>query len=162
MIVTRTRVSLGLKQLADDPWRDINRRYPIGTRLFGQVTNITDYGFFVEIEPGIEGLVHMSEIDWTNKNIHPAKVVTQSQEIEVKVLEVDEERRRISLGMKQCQSNPWKEYSNVHSKDEKVSGKIKSITDFGIFVGLDGDIDGLVHSFRYLLGRARRKSYSQL
>ncbi|EKE00663.1 MAG: hypothetical protein ACD_21C00296G0010 [uncultured bacterium] len=141
----KNRVSLGLKQLADDPWRDINRRYPVGTRLFGHITNITDYGCFVEIEPGIEGLVHMSEIDWTNKNVHPAKVVSQGQEVEVKVLEIDGDRRRISLGMKQCKLNPWKEYSNLHSKDEKVSGKIKSITDFGIFVGLDGDIDGLVH-----------------
>jgi small subunit ribosomal protein S1 len=141
----KNRVSLGLKQLADDPWRDINRRYPVGTRLFGRITNITDYGCFVEIEPGIEGLVHMSEIDWTNKNIHPAKVVTQGQEVEVKVLEIDGDRRRISLGMKQCKLNPWKEYANAHNKDEKVSGKIKSITDFGIFVGLEGDIDGLVH-----------------
>lgn len=141
----KSRVSLGLKQLADDPWRDIERRYPVGTRLFGRITNITDYGCFVEIEPGIEGLVHMSEIDWTNKNVHPAKAVTQDQEVEVKVLEIDGERRRISLGMKQCKLNPWKEYANAHCKDEKVSGKIKSITDFGIFVGLEGDIDGLVH-----------------
>jgi small subunit ribosomal protein S1 len=141
----KNRVSLGLKQLADDPWRDINRRYPVATRLFGRITNITDYGCFVEVEPGIEGLVHMSEIDWTNKNIHPAKVVAQGQEVEVKVLEIDVDRRRISLGMKQCKLNPWKEYANVHNKDEKVSGKIKSITDFGIFVGLEGDIDGLVH-----------------
>lgn len=141
----KNRVSLGLKQLADDPWRDIDRRYPIGTRLFGKITNITDYGCFVEIEPGIEGLVHMSEIDWTNRNIHPAKVVTQDQEVEVKVLEIDGDRRRISLGMKQCKLNPWEEYANAHTKDEKVSGKIKSITDFGIFVGLEGNIDGLVH-----------------
>lgn len=141
----KNRVSLGLKQLIDDPWRDINRRYPVGTRLFGHITNITDYGCFVEIEPGIEGLVHMSEIDWTNKNIHPAKVITQGQEVEVKVLEIDGDRRRISLGMKQCKLNPWKEYADTHSKDEKISGKIKSITDFGIFVGLDGSIDGLVH-----------------
>lgn len=141
----KSRVSLGLRQLADDPWRDIERRYPVGTRLFGRITNITDYGCFVEIEPGIEGLVHMSEIDWTNKNVHPAKAVTQDQEVEVKVLEIDGERRRISLGMKQCKLNPWKEYANAHYKDEKVSGKIKSITDFGIFVGLEGDIDGLVH-----------------
>jgi small subunit ribosomal protein S1 len=141
----KNRVSLGLKQLAEDPWRDINRRYPVGTRLFGHITNITDYGCFVEIEPGIEGLVHMSEIDWTNKNVHPAKVVNQGQEVEVKVLEIDGDRRRISLGMKQCKLNPWKEYAAEHSKGEKVSGKIKSITDFGVFVGLEGDIDGLVH-----------------
>ena len=141
----KSRVSLGLKQLEDDPWRDIDRCYPIGTRLFGRITNIADYGFFVEIESGIEGLVHMSEIDWTNKNVHPAKIVAQGQEVEVKVLEIDEERRRISLGMKQCTPNPWMEYANLHNKGEKVHGKIKSITDFGIFVGLDGEIDGLVH-----------------
>lgn len=141
----KNRVSLGLKQLADDPWRDIGRRYPTGTRMFGKVTNITDYGCFVEIESGIEGLVHMSEINWTNKNVHPAKAVAQGQEVEVMVLEVDEERRRISLGMKQCKANPWKEYSNLHKRGEKINGTIKSITDFGIFIGLDGDIDGLVH-----------------
>jgi small subunit ribosomal protein S1 len=141
----KNRVSLGLKQLEDDPWRDIGRRYPTGTRLFGHVTNITDYGCFVEIEPGIEGLVHMSEMDWTNKNVHPAKLVAQGQEVEVMVLEIDESRRRISLGMKQCKPNPWREFSNTHKKDDKISGKIKSITDFGIFIGLDGNIDGLVH-----------------
>lgn len=141
----KNRVSLGLKQLADDPWRDIGRRYPTGSRMFGKITNITDYGCFVEIESGIEGLVHMSEINWTNKNVHPGKVVTQGQEVEVMVLEVDEERRRISLGMKQCKPNPWKEYSNLHKRGEKIQGTIKSITDFGIFIGLDGDIDGLVH-----------------
>ena len=141
----KNRVSLGLKQLIDDPWRDIGRRYPVTSRIFGRITNITDYGCFVEIEPGIEGLVHMSEINWTNKNIHPGKVVTQGQEVEVMVLEIDEERRRISLGMKQCKSNPWKEYSLLHKRGEKISGVIKSITDFGIFIGLDGDIDGLVH-----------------
>lgn len=141
----KNRVSLGLKQLADDPWRDIGRRYPSGTRLFGHVSNITDYGCFVEIEPGIEGLVHMSEMDWTNKNVHPGKLVSVGQEVEVMVLEIDEERRRISLGMKQCKSNPWKDFATSHKKDDKVSGKIKSITDFGIFIGLPGDIDGLVH-----------------
>lgn len=141
----KNRVSLGLKQLADDPWRDIGRRYPMGTRIFGHITNITDYGCFVEIEPGIEGLVHMSEINWTNKNAHPSKIVNQGQEVEVMVLEIDEERRRISLGMKQCKPNPWKEYANLHKKGEKIKGVIKSITDFGIFVGLEGDIDGLVH-----------------
>ncbi len=139
------RVSLGLKQLIEDPWRDVSRRYPVGSRLFGKVTNITDYGCFVEIEPGIEGLVHMSEINWTNKNIHPSKAVSQGDDVEVMVLELDEDRRRISLGMKQCQSNPWKEYSLNHAKGEKITGAIKSITDFGIFIGLDGDIDGLVH-----------------
>ncbi|MCK4870180.1 MAG: 30S ribosomal protein S1 [Gammaproteobacteria bacterium] len=141
----KNRVSLGLKQLADDPWRDIGRRYPIGSRLFGKVTNITDYGCFVEIESGIEGLVHMSEMDWTNKNIHPAKVVGVGTEVEVMVLELDEERRRISLGMKQCQDNPWDAFAATHQKGEKIKGNIKSITDFGIFVGLTGDIDGLVH-----------------
>lgn len=141
----KNRVSLGLKQLADDPWRDIARRYPIGTRIFGKITNITDYGCFVEIEHGIEGLVHMSEIDWTNKNIHPGKVVAQGQEVEVMILEIDEDRRRISLGMKQCKPNPWKEYANLHTKGERIKGVIKSITDFGIFIGLEGDIDGLVH-----------------
>lgn len=139
------RVSLGLKQLTEDPWRDISRRYPIGTRIFGQVTNITDYGCFVEIESGIEGLVHMSEINWTNKNTHPSKIVAQGQEVEVMVLEVDEERRRISLGMKQCKVNPWKEYANLHNKGEKITGLIRSITDFGIFIGLTEEIDGLVH-----------------
>ncbi|MCL5261248.1 MAG: 30S ribosomal protein S1 [Gammaproteobacteria bacterium] len=141
----KNRVSLGYKQLSDDPWRDIARRYPTNTRLFGKVTNITEYGCFVEIEPGIEGLVHMSEMDWTNKNIHPAKLVSVGQEVEVMVLEIDEERRRISLGMKQCKQNPWQEFATTHTKDSHITGKIKSITDFGIFIGLPGDIDGLVH-----------------
>ncbi len=141
----KCRVSLGLKQLIEDPWKDISRRYPVGTRLFGKVTNITDYGCFIEIENGIEGLVHMSELNWTNKNLHPSKVVTLNQEVEVMVLEIDEERRRISLGVKQCRPNPWKEYALNHNKGEKVIGTIRSITDFGIFVGLEGNIDGLVH-----------------
>ncbi len=141
----RNRVSLGLKQLGDDPWSDLTRRYPEGTRLFGKVTNLTDYGCFVEIEEGVEGLVHVSEMDWTNKNIHPSKVVQMGEEVEVMVLDIDEERRRISLGMKQCQANPWEEFGATHNKNDKVSGKIKSITDFGIFIGLDGGIDGLVH-----------------
>ncbi len=141
----RTRVSLGLKQLGDDPWVDIARRYPEGTRLFGAVTNITDYGSFVEIEEGVEGLVHVSEMDWTNKNANPGSVVSVSDEVEVMVLEIDEERRRISLGMKQCKANPWDDFAQNHQKGDKVTGQIKSITDFGIFVGLPGDIDGLVH-----------------
>ena len=141
----RNRVSLGLKQLGEDPWADIKRRYPESTRLFGKVTNLTDYGCFVEIEEGVEGLVHVSEMDWTNKNIHPSKVVQVGQEVEVAVLDIDEERRRISLGMKQCRSNPWEEFSLNFKKNDKVFGKIKSITDFGIFLGLDGNIDGLVH-----------------
>lgn len=139
------RVSLGLKQLLDDPWRDVERRYPVGSRVFGKVTNITDYGCFVEIEDGIEGLVHMSELSWTNKNLHPSKVVNQGDEVEVMVLEIDESRRRISLGIKQCKPNPWKEYAAAHVKGEMVKGAIKSITDFGLFIGLDGGIDGLVH-----------------
>jgi len=141
----RNRVSLGLKQLGDDPWVNISRRYPVGSRLFGKVSNVTDYGCFVEIEPGVEGLVHVSEMDWTNKNVNPAKVVQVSDEVEVMVLDVDEERRRISLGIKQTQSNPWEAFAAMHKKGDKVSGGIKSITDFGIFVGLDGGIDGLVH-----------------
>jgi small subunit ribosomal protein S1 len=141
----RTRVSLGLKQLGEDPWQDIARRYPEGTRLFGKVTNLTDYGCFVEIEDGVEGLVHVSEMDWTNKNVHPSKVVQVGDETEVMVLDIDEERRRISLGMKQCVPNPWEEFASNHNKGDKVSGTIKSITDFGIFIGLDGGIDGLVH-----------------
>ncbi|MGB1580170.1 MAG: 30S ribosomal protein S1 [Nevskiales bacterium] len=141
----RVRVSLGLKQLGEDPWVDIARRYPEHTRLFGKVTNITDYGAFVEIEEGVEGLVHVSEMDWANKNANPGKVVTIGQEVEVMVLEIDEERRRISLGMKQCQPNPWDEFAQNHAKGERVSGTIKSITDFGIFIGLPGGIDGLVH-----------------
>jgi small subunit ribosomal protein S1 len=141
----RTRVSLGLKQLGDDPWVDISRRYPEHTRLFGKVTNIADYGCFVEIEEGVEGLVHVSEMDWTNKNVHPSKVVHLGQEVEVMVLDIDEERRRISLGMKQCRSNPWEEFAATHNKNDRVSGTSKSITDFGIFIGLEGGIDGLVH-----------------
>ncbi|MCB1716479.1 MAG: 30S ribosomal protein S1 [Candidatus Competibacteraceae bacterium] len=141
----RNRVSLGLKQLGDDPWIDITRRYPVGHRLYGVVTNIADYGCFVEIEEGVEGLVHVSEMDWTNKNVNPNKVVALGQEVEVMVLDIDEERRRISLGMKQCVSNPWEDFAATHNKGDRVSGKIKSITDFGIFIGLDGNIDGLVH-----------------
>ncbi len=141
----RNRVSLGLKQLGEDPWVDIARRYPVSTRLFGKVTNIADYGCFVEIEEGVEGLVHVSEMDWTNKNIHPSKVVQLGDEVEVVVLDIDGERRRISLGIKQCQANPWEEFASNHNKGDKISGKIKSITDFGIFIGLDGGIDGLVH-----------------
>ncbi|MEJ8566803.1 30S ribosomal protein S1 [Elongatibacter sediminis] len=141
----RNRVSLGLKQLGEDPWTDLSRRYPVGTRLFGTVTNITDYGCFVEIEDGVEGLVHVSEMDWTNKNVNPAKVVHTGDEVEVMVLDIDEERRRISLGMKQCQTNPWESFAATHNKGDRVSGAIKSITDFGIFIGLDGGIDGLVH-----------------
>ena len=139
------RVSLGLKQLGEDPWADISHRYPIGKRLRGNVTNITDYGCFVEIEEGIEGLVHVSEMDWTNKNVNPNKVVHLGQEVEVVVLDIDGERRRISLGLKQCTSNPWEEFATHHQKGDKISGKIKSITDFGIFIGLDGGIDGLIH-----------------
>jgi small subunit ribosomal protein S1 len=141
----RRRVSLGLKQLGADPWVDIARRYPEKTRLFGKVTNITDYGAFVEIEPGVEGLVHVSEMDWTNKNVNPNKAVTIGQEVEVMILDIDEERRRISLGMKQCVPNPWDEFAQNYQKGDKVSGQIKSITDFGIFIGLPGGIDGLVH-----------------
>jgi small subunit ribosomal protein S1 len=141
----KNRVSLGMKQLGEDPWIGIARRYPAGTRLFGKVTNLTDYGAFVEIEPGIEGLVHVSEMDWTNKNIHPSKVVQLGDEVEVMILEIDEERRRISLGMKQCKPNPWEEFAMNHKKGDKVKGAIKSITDFGIFIGLEGGIDGLVH-----------------
>ena len=141
----RNRVSLGLKQLGDDPWEDISRRYPVGTRIFGKVTNLADYGSFVEIEEGVEGLVHVSEMDWTNKNVNPGKVVQIGDEVEVMVLDIDEERRRISLGMKQCVPNPWDEFAATYNKGDKISGKIKSITDFGIFVGLDGGIDGLVH-----------------
>ena len=141
----KTRVSLGLKQLGEDPWKDIARRHPVGSRIFGRVTNITDYGCFVEIEEGIEGLVHVSEIDWTNKNINPAKVVQPGDEVEVCILDIEEEKRRISLGMKQCKPNPWDAFATSHEKGDVVSGKIKSITDFGIFIGLDGGIDGLVH-----------------
>ncbi|MBK8454711.1 MAG: 30S ribosomal protein S1 [Thiofilum sp.] len=141
----KNRVSLGLKQLGEDPWQDLVRRYPAGTRLFGKVSNLTDYGCFVEIEDGVEGLVHVSEMDWTNKNVNPAKVVTLGDEVEVMILDIDADRRRISLGMKQCQPNPWEEFATSHDKGDRVSGKIKSITDFGIFIGLDGGIDGLVH-----------------
>jgi small subunit ribosomal protein S1 len=141
----RNRVSLGMKQLGQDPWADLARRYPSGSRLFGKITNIADYGCFVEIEEGVEGLVHVSEMDWTNKNVNPAKVVHIGQEVEVMVLDIDEERRRISLGVKQCFANPWDEFAALHNKGEHVKGLIKSITDFGIFIGLDGGIDGLVH-----------------
>ncbi|HYS58871.1 MAG TPA: 30S ribosomal protein S1 [Burkholderiales bacterium] len=141
----KNRVSLGLKQLGEDPWVGLSRRYPTGTRLFGKVTNLTDYGAFVEVEQGIEGLVHVSEMDWTNKNVHPSKVVALGDEVEVMILEIDEERRRISLGMKQCLPNPWQEFSMNFKKGDKVKGQIKSITDFGIFIGLQGGIDGLVH-----------------
>jgi small subunit ribosomal protein S1 len=141
----RSRVSLGLKQLGADPWENIARRYPPNTRVFGKVTNIADYGAFVEIEDGVEGLVHVSEMDWTNKNVNPAKVVHSGQEVEVMVLDVDEERRRISLGLKQCKQNPWKEFAENFNRGDKVSGQIKSITDFGVFIGLAGNIDGLVH-----------------
>ncbi len=141
----RQRVSLGMKQLGDDPWKDLARRYPPQTRLFGKVTNIADYGCFVEIEDGVEGLVHVSEMDWTNKNVNPSRVVSVGEEVEVMVIEIDEERRRISLGIKQCKSNPWAEFAATFNRNDKVSGQIKSITDFGIFIGLDGGIDGLVH-----------------
>ncbi|MDH3450930.1 MAG: 30S ribosomal protein S1 [Gammaproteobacteria bacterium] len=141
----RNRVSLGLKQLGEDPWVDIARRYPEGSRMFGKVTNIADYGCFVEIEEGVEGLVHVSEMDWTNRNVNPSKVVQLGDEVEVMILDIDEERRRISLGIKQCQPNPWEEFSINFKKNDKVLGTIKSITDFGIFIGLDGGIDGLIH-----------------
>ena len=141
----RQRVSLGMKQLGDDPWKDLARRYPQQSRLFGKITNIADYGCFVEIEDGVEGLVHVSEMDWTNKNVNPARIVQVGEEVEVMVLEIDEERRRISLGVKQCKSNPWAEFAATFNRNDKVSGQIKSITDFGIFIGLDGGIDGLVH-----------------
>ena len=141
----RSRVSLGMKQLGEDPWSGLARRYPARTRLFGKVTNLTDYGAFVEIEQGIEGLVHVSEMDWTNKNVHPSKVVQLGDEVEVMILDIDEDRRRISLGMKQCQANPWEEFAANFNKGDKLTGAVKSITDFGIFVGLPGNIDGLVH-----------------
>lgn len=141
----RSRVSLGLKQVGEDPWSEISRRYPVGTRLFGHVTNIADYGCFVEIEKGVEGLVHVSEMDWTNKNVNPAKLLQTGDEVEVMVLDIDEERRRISLGIKQCQANPWEAFAATHTKNDKVIGKVKSITDFGVFIGLEGGIDGLVH-----------------
>jgi small subunit ribosomal protein S1 len=141
----RQRVSLGMKQLGDDPWKDLARRYPQHTRIFGKITNIADYGCFVEIEDGVEGLVHVSEMDWTNKNVNPARVVSVGDEVEVMVIEIDEERRRISLGIKQCKSNPWAEFAATFNRNDKVTGQIKSITDFGIFIGLEGGIDGLVH-----------------
>jgi small subunit ribosomal protein S1 len=141
----KNRVSLGLKQLDDDPWVGLSRRYPLNSKILGKVSNLTDYGAFIEIETGIEGLVHVSEMDWTNRNIHPTKAVHLGDEVEVMILEVDENRRRLSLGMKQCQPNPWEDFANKHSVDEKIQGSIKSITDFGIFIGLDGGIDGLVH-----------------
>ena len=141
----KNRVSLGIKQLGDDPWHGVSRRYPNGTRLFGKITNIADYGAFVEIEPGIEGLVHVSEMDWTNKNVAPAKVVSLGEEVEVMVLEIDEDKRRISLGMKQCKANPWEEFSATVKRGDKVKGPVKSITDFGVFIGLTAGIDGLVH-----------------
>jgi len=141
----KNRVSLGIKQLGDDPWVALTRRYPVSTRLFGKVSNLTDYGAFVEIEPGIEGLVHVSEMDWTNKNVHPGKIAQLGDEVEVMILEIDESRRRLSLGMKQCQANPWDDFSATHAKGDIVSGQIKSITDFGVFIGLAGGIDGLVH-----------------
>lgn len=141
----KNRLSLGMKQLADDPWKDIERRYPQGARVFGKVTNLTEYGCFVEIEPGIEGLVHVSEIDWTNKNVNPSKVVQLDQDVEVMILEIDTKKRRISLGIKQCKSNPWEEFALNHKKGEQITGVVKSITDFGVFLGLTGDIDGLIH-----------------
>jgi small subunit ribosomal protein S1 len=141
----KNRVSLGMKQLGEDPWVGLSRRYPTTTRLFGKVTNLTDYGAFVEVEQGIEGLVHVSEMDWTNKNVHPSKVVQLGDEVEVMILEIDEERRRISLGMKQCLPNPWGEFAINFKKGDRVKGQIKSITDFGVFIGLPGGIDGLVH-----------------
>jgi small subunit ribosomal protein S1 len=141
----RNRVSLGLKQMGDDPWADVTRRFPEGTRLHGKITNIADYGCFVELEEGVEGLVHVSEMDWTNKNVHPSKLINISDEIDVVILDVDAERRRISLGMKQCQANPWEQFAVTHNKGGRVVGTIKSITDFGIFIGLDGGIDGLIH-----------------
>ncbi|MCP4992516.1 MAG: 30S ribosomal protein S1, partial [Gammaproteobacteria bacterium] len=141
----KQRVSLGLKQMGDDPWSNLGRRYPEHTRIFGKVTNLADYGCFVEIEEGVEGLVHVSEMDWTNKNIHPSKLVQLGDEVEVVVLDIDEERRRISLGMKQCQQNPWDDFAEKHNKGDHIVGNIKSITDFGIFIGLEGNIDGLVH-----------------
>ncbi len=141
----RNRVSLGLKQLGEDPWIEIARRYPVSARLFGKVTNIADYGCFVEIEEGVEGLVHVSEMDWTNKNVHPTKIVQLGDEVEVMVLDIDEERRRISLGVKQCQTNPWDDFAAKHNKGDRITGSIKSITDFGVFIGLEGGIDGLVH-----------------
>lgn len=141
----RNRVSLGLKQLGEDPWADIARRYPEKTRIFGKITNVTDYGVFVELEEGVEGLVHVSEMDWTNKNVHPSRVCHLGDEVEVMVLEIDSERRRISLGIKQCMANPWEEFAATHNRNDRITGQIRSITDFGVFIGLDGGIDGLIH-----------------
>ena len=141
----RNRVSLGLKQLGEDPWADIARRYPESTRIFGKITNVTDYGVFVELEEGVEGLVHVSEMDWTNKNVHPSRVCHLGDEVEVMVLEIDSERRRISLGIKQCMANPWEEFAATHNRNDRITGQIRSITDFGVFIGLDGGIDGLIH-----------------
>lgn len=141
----RNRVSLGLKQMGDDPWSDLTRRYPEGARLRGKITNLADYGCFVELEEGVEGLVHVSEMDWTNKNVHPSKLVHIGEEVDVVILDIDQERRRISLGMKQCQANPWEQFAVLHNKSDRVTGLIKSITDFGIFIGLEGGIDGLIH-----------------
>ena len=155
------RVSLGMKQLGDDPWHEIQERYPVKKKLYGKITNIADYGCFVEIEEGVEGLVHVSEMDWTNKNVNPSKIVTVGQEVEVMVLEIDESRRRISLGIKQCQTNPWAEFSSNVKKGDKVSGQIKSITDFGIFIGLDGGIDGLVHLSDISWDKAEEESIRQ-
>src|SRR5436189_215132 len=145
----KNRVSLGLKQLGEDPWVGIARRYPQGTRLFGKVTNLTDYGAFVEVESGIEGLVHVSEMDWTNKNVHPSKVVQVGDEVEVMILEIDEERRRISLGMKQCMPNPWEDFAREYKKGDRVKGQIKSITDFGVFVGLPGGVEGYLRASEF-------------
>jgi small subunit ribosomal protein S1 len=141
----KNRVSLGLKQLDDDPWVGVERRYPVNTRIFGKVSNLTDYGAFIEIENGIEGLVHVSEMDWTNRNIHPTKVVHLGDEVEVMVLEIDEQKRRLSLGIKQCQENPWQQFESSNKQGDLIKGQIKSITDFGIFIGLAGNIDGLIH-----------------
>ena len=158
----KMRVSLGLKQLGEDPWHDIVQKYPEGARVKARVTNLTDYGCFAEIEEGVEGLVHVSEMDWTNKNIHPSKVVEIGDEVEVMILDIDEDRRRISLGIKQCQSNPWESFSENYQKGDRISGKIKSITDFGIFIGLEGGIDDLVHLSDISLGRAGRRGGAQL
>ena len=155
----KRRVSLGLKQMGDDPWLDLTKRYPEGARLSGKITSIADYGCFVELEEGVEGLVHVSEMDWTNKNVHPSKLVHQSQEIEVMILDIDQDRRRISLGMKQCEENPWENFASIHNKGDRVSGLIKSITDFGIFIGLDGGIDGLIHLSDVRGVKTEKRSY---
>ena len=141
----KRRVSLGLKQMGDDPWLNLTNRYPEGARLNGKISSLADYGCFVELEEGVEGLVHVSEMDWTTKNVHPSKLVHLGQEVDVMILDIDQERRRISLGIKQCEANPWEKFSSTHNKGDRVTGSIKSITDFGIFIGLDGGIDGLVH-----------------